>query len=214
MNKAEWIRGKTVEQITNMPLKELEKLTESQLRTVVGRLVSAGNKRMRRMESSVMKNSKNDGGQYLFIQNGQMGTYQQLKFSTTGKDKEALLQEFKRASSFMKSEKTSLKGIKRIRKKSLEGLRQMGIDIKNLSQTNYDRFWRAYDILKELNPTIDEKKFKYAIIDKMSQFVSGVKEIDIEELINSMEQQLTEIYEEQEKLKQGDGTSGFFDVQY
>lgn len=214
MNKAEWIRGKTVEQIVNMPLKELEKLTESQLRTVVGRLVSAGNKRMRRMENFAMKGDKSSGAQYLFIQNGQMGTYQQLKFSTVGKDKDALLQEFKRASSFMKSEKTSLKGIKGIRKKSLEGLRQMGIDIKNLSQTNYDRFWRAYDRLKELNPTIDEKKFKYAIIDKMSQIVSGMKEIDIEELINSMEQQLTEIYEEQEKLKQGDGTSGFFDVQY
>ena len=210
MNKAEWIRGKTVEQITNMPLKELEKLTESQLRTVVGRLVSAGNKRMRRMENYAMKGDNSSGVQYLFIQNGQMGTYQQLKFSTVGKDKEALLQEFKRASSFMKSEKTSLKGIKKIRKKSLEGLRQMGINIGNLSQTNYDRFWRAYDKLKELNPTIDEKKFKYAIIDKMSQIVSGMKEIDIEDLINSMESQLREIYEEQEKIKQGDGTSGFF----
>lgn len=214
MNKVEWIRGKTVEQITNMPLKELEKLTESQLRTVVGRLVSAGNKRMRRMASFAMKGDKSSGVQYLFIQGGQMGTYQQLKFSTVGKDKQALLQEFKRASSFMKSEKTSLKGIRKIRKKSLEGLRQMGINIDNLSQTNYDRFWRAYDILKEMNPAIDEKKFKYAIIDKMSKLVSGMKEIDIEELINSMERQLTDIYEEQEKLKNGAGTSGFFDVQY
>ena len=68
--------------------------------------------------------------------------------------------------------------------------------------------------MKELNPTIDEKKFKYAIIDKMSQIVSGMKEIDIEDLINSMESQLRKIYEEQEKLKKGEGTSGFFDVQY
>lgn len=213
MNKAEWIRGKTVEQITNMPLKELEKLTESQLRTLVGRLVSAGNKRMRRMEAKYSKGGKG-AGQFTFIQGGQMGTYQQLKFSTTGKDKESLLQEFKRARSFMKSETSSLAGQKRIRTKSLKGLRNAGIDIGDLSANNYDRFWKAYEKLKELHPEISEKNFKYVILDKMSSLVEGKKTINIKSLIREMEQKLQDIYEENQRLANADGTSGFFDVQY
>ena len=169
MNKADWIRGKSVEQITDIPWKELEKLTESQLRTVVGRLVSAGNKRMRRMEASAMKGSED--AQFMFVQGGKMGTYNQLKFSTVGKDKQQLLEEFKRARSFMKSETSSLSGQKRIRKKSLEGLRNAGVDIGNLSPANYDRFWKAYEKLKELNPKIAEKNFKYEILEKMAKRV-------------------------------------------
>ena len=104
MNKSEWIKGKTVEELLNLPLTDLEKLTESQLRTVVGRGVSAGNKRLRRFQSKYGKIPYAGKG----VERDQQ--YEQVKFSAMGKDRTELMQEFARIKSYMKAETSSITG--------------------------------------------------------------------------------------------------------
>lgn len=205
---AEWIAGKTVEQIIDMPFNELNKLTESQLKTVVGRLVSSGNKRLRRYESAMSK-LPNAGRQ------GE--TYEDVKFSTVGKDKTELLEEFKRARGFMKAETSSLTGYKKVKKATEQGFKDAGHktiqqQLEELNTKNYDRFWDAYEKLKELKPEVGEKNYKYTIIEKMLKRVQGKKWFNVDKLVEKMNAEIDKIYQEQQRLQNADGTSGFFEV--
>ena len=203
MNKADWIRGKTVEQILDLPFSELNKMTESQLRTTVGRLVSAGNKRLRRFEAGRGK-LPNAGMQG--------GTYEEIKFSTVGKDKQQLLEEYKRARGFMRAETSSLTGVKKVEKKSVEALKGYGVNIEGLSQKNYDRFWQAYDKLKEVDKTVADKNYKYAVLNEMNKMVKGKKWFNVDKLVRDMQAKIETIYKENAQVANASGTSGFFEV--
>lgn len=159
MNKAQWIKGKTVEELINLPLDELEKLTESQLRTVVGRGVSAGNKRLRRFQAKYNKIPYAGKGAEHNAQ------YEKVKFSTLNKDRTGLMEEFARIKSFLKAESSSITGYEKIKKKSREELKsKYGITV---SKKDFDDFWEVYEKLKELKPEIKEKGLKYTILDNI-----------------------------------------------
>lgn len=206
MSKAEWIKGKTIEQIVNTPLNDLKKLTDSELRVLVGRTVSAGNKRIRRYQKGM-------GGE-LPAGTGitDAKTYEQVKFSTVGKDREQLLQEFTRAKRFFKAETSSLKGFKKVRKETKEALKSSGVDITDLTEKNYARFWEAYKKLKEKHPEIADRNYKYGALDEMKKMVTGKKWFSVDKLVRDMDKKLDEIYEENQEIKSGVGTSGFFEV--
>lgn len=204
MNKKEWIKGKTIEQIVNMPLNDLKKLTDSELRVLVGRTVSAGNKRIRRFQAGT--------GGSIPSAVGKMGMYEDVKFSTVGKDREQLLQEFTRAKRFFKAETSSISGYKKVRKKTKERLKEAGVDISDLSEANYARFWEAYKKLKEVYPELADKNYKYGALDEMKKMVASKKWFSVDKLVRDMGKKLDEIYEENQEIKSGVGTSGFFEV--
>ena len=202
MTRKEFVAGKSIDQILNMPLKELEKLTTSQLRELVGRGVSAGNKRIRRFEKKM--------GSLPQVGQKDRTTYNEMKFSTVGKDRQGLMEEFKRIKQYMRAETSSLRGYKNVQKKAIRSLQSSaGID---LTKTNYDRFWKAYERLKELHPEIADSNYKYGILQEMASRVEGKKRFSIDKLIRDMESKITEIYEEQQGVANGDGTSGFFEI--
>lgn len=229
MKKSDFVRGKTIEQILNTPLKELEKLTESELRWLVGRGVSSANKRLRRFQAktghlpyvgkntpfgkvdkdkSVIEHLKGFNPQKLTT--GAKGvTYEEMKFSTVGKDRAGLMEEFKRIKSFMGAKTSSLRGYSKVQKNVIKGLQTRGID---LTQTNYNKFFEAYSKLKELNPAIDDRNFRYQIMREMEMRVEGKKRFSVNKLVNDMKASIDNIYEENERVKNGDGTSGFFEV--
>lgn len=228
MNSAKWIAGKSIEEILNMPLRDVEKLTESQLRTLVGRGVSAGNKRLRRFQEKrgelpmVGSNTpfgrmpKNEGqllktlGSFKPSGKTKPMTYEEMKFSTVGKDRQELMEEYKRIRSFMRAETSSLRGYSKVKRKAITELKnRTGID---LTSTNYDRFWKAYERLKEVHPEVANSNYKYNILKEMEKMVEGKKRFSIDKLVRDMERKLTEIYEEQEGVQNGFGTSGFFEV--
>ena len=113
MAKAEIVTGKSVEDILNMPLHEVNKLTDIELKALTGRLVSAGNKRLRRYEAKTgeLPNA------------GKSGDYSNVKFSVAGKDRMQTLEEFKRAKSFMKAQTSSLRGTRAVKKESQRELK-------------------------------------------------------------------------------------------
>lgn len=203
MASKDFIKGKTVQNILDTPLYDLKKMTDSELRTVVGRLVSAGNKRLRRYESKKgeLPNA------------GRQGTYEERKFSTQGKDRTELMEEFKRAKNFFSAETSSLTGEKNVKTKSQKVLNEnFGISV---SDEDYDIYWKAFDRLKELHPEIDERNYKYTILshmDKMIEKRKGKPYKSYKTFARAIEKKLDDLYKENQRLSNADGTSGFFEL--
>lgn len=203
MANKDFIKGKTVQNILDTPLYDLKKMTDSELRTVVGRLVSAGNKRLRRYETKKgeLPNA------------GRQGTYEERKFSTQGKDRTELMEEFKRAKNFFGAETSSLTGEKNVKTKSQQALNEnFGISV---SDEDYDIYWKAFDRLKELHPEIDERNYKYTILshmDKMIEKRKGKPYKSYKTFARAIEKKLDDLYKENQRLSNADGTSGFFEL--
>lgn len=203
MASKDFIKGKTVQNILDTPLYDLKKMTDSELRTVVGRLVSAGNKRLRRYETKKgeLPNA------------GRQGTYEERKFSTQGKDRTELMEEFKRAKNFFGAETSSLTGEKNVKTKSQQALNEnFGISV---SDEDYDIYWKAFDRLKELHPEIDERNYKYTILshmDKMIEKRKGKPYKSYKTFARAIEKKLDDLYKENQRLSNADGTSGFFEL--
>ena len=203
MASKDFIKGKTVQNILDTPLYDLKKMIDSELRTVVGRLVSAGNKRLRRYESK-----KGD-----LPNAGRQGNYEERKFSTQGKDRTELMEEFKRAKNFFGAETSSLTGEKNVKTKSQKALNEnFGISV---SDEDYDIYWKAFDRLKELHPEIDERNYKYTILshmDKMIEKRKGEPYKSYKTFARAIEEKLDDLYKENQRLSNADGTSGFFEL--
>lgn len=159
MNTTEWIKGKSIQQILDMPLNELESLTVPQLRTLVGRGVSAGNKRLRRFQARYKKIPYAGKGAE------RNADYAKVKFSAMGKDRTELMEEFKRIKSYLKAETSSVTGYERVKRESRKALKERyGIVI---SKKDFDDFWEIYEKLKELKPELKERAFKYVVLDNI-----------------------------------------------
>lgn len=217
MSRTDFVKGKTVKQILDMPYYDLKKLTDSELKVLVGRLVSAGNKRLRRYQAkkgelpnagSRRKTTQTESGQTTTQQD-----YEKRKFSTVGKDRTELFEEFKRAKNFMKAQTSSLAGEKSVKKESQRIIKEnFGITV---SDTDYDIYWKAFDRLKELHPEVDERNYKYTILahmDKMLEQRKGKPYKSYKTFARAIEKKLQQIYEENESVKNANGTSGFFEV--
>ena len=159
MNTTEWIKGKSIQQILDMPLNELESLTVPQLRTLVGRGVSAGNKRLRRFLARYKKIPYAGKGAE------RNADYEKVKFSAMGKDRTELMEEFKRIKSYLKAKTSSVTGYERVKRESRKALKERyGIVI---SKKDFDDFWEIYEKLKELKPELKERAFKYVVLDNI-----------------------------------------------
>lgn len=221
MASKDFIKGKTVQNILDTPLYDLKKMTDSELRTVVGRLVSAGNKRLRRYESkkgempvagSKVKRTTVNGKVKYERQNL---VYEQRKFSTAGKDRTALFEEFKRAKNFFNAETSSLAGEKSIKRESQKVLKSnFGIEVNDI---DYDMYWKAFERVKELNPEVDERNYKYTILAHMDKMLEQRKDKPYKSyktFARAVSNKINALYKEQQRIKNADGTSGFFDPQY
>ena len=199
--RTDFVKGMSIEQILNMPWNELRDLTESELRVVVGRGVSSANKRLRRYQEKKGK---------LPTAGRQGKTYDEVKFSTVGKDRKELMEEYKRIKNFMKAETSSLSGSRQVEKKAITELKnQRNVDITNV---NYDRYWEAYEKLKELKPEISEQNFKYEVLERIKKEVSGKKWFKVDRVVNKINAEIDKIYQQNQKVKKANGTSEFFEV--
>lgn len=207
-NAQSYVTGKSIEQILNIPIKELEKLSIAQLKKVVGRGVSAGNKRIRRFMEA------RNGRLPLAGRPKGVTTYEGMKFSAQGKNKVELLEEFKRLRNFYKSEMSSLTSFKKVEKKVITELKtQAGIDI---SAVDYDKFWDVYEALREDFPEISGENFHYNTISNIRAMI-GVdgENFDFNEVVDKLKKEYEAKYRENVKVANANnGTSGLFKIQH
>ena len=180
------VSGKSVQDILNMDNATFNKLTASEMRKVVGRLVSAGNKRLRHVAKS--------GG----------------AFSTKGKDLNALRAEYTRAKNFLQAKTGTRKGWTKTKRETIEGLRKQGVE---MSEKQFDKVWKAYEDLKELSPEVANRGLKYSVLKDVADMVTDESK-SADEIATALRENLSQIYEEQAGLEHGvDGVSGFFEIE-
>lgn len=193
------VSGMSVQDILNMDIETFNKLNTSDLRKVVGRLVSAGNKRLRSFEragesSPATRHVEKSGG----------------AFSTKGKDLNALRAEYTRAKNFMQAKTGTRKGWKQVKKETIQGLRKQGVE---MSESQFEDVWTAYEDLKEISPEVANRGLKYSVLKDVADMVTNTDK-SADEIATALHENLSEIYEEQAGLNNGvDGVSGFFEIE-
>lgn len=192
------VSGLTIEQIVNMDINKFNALNTSDLRKVVGRLVSAGNKRIRTFErageESPALRELRRGGRYL---------------STKGKNLAEIRAEYARARAFLQSKTSTLKAWKANKAEIIEKLSKHEINITN---EQFNDFWTAYNDLKDLSPEVAERELKYKVLKDIENSMNDTA-LSPEEIANNIHSQLSKIYEEQVALNDDAGVSGFFTIE-
>lgn len=193
------VSGLSVQDILNMDINTFNKLNMSDLRKVVGRLVSAGNKRLRSFEragesSPATRHVAKTGG----------------AFSTKGKDLNALRAEFTRAKNFMQSKTGTRKGWTQVKKETISGLKKQGIE---MTESQFNEVWTAYEELKEMSPEVANRGLKYSVLKDVADMVLDTDK-STDEIAMAIRENLSQIYEERAGLSDGvDGVSGFFEIE-
>lgn len=199
------VSGMTVQDVLNIDNNLFNSLTESDLRKVVGRLVSAGNKRLRTFE----RNDTKSPAVSQVMRSG--GT-----FSTKGKDLAALRAEYSRAKSFLQAKTGTVKQWNKVKQETIDSMKKRGVE---LSKDQFDTVFKIYDRLSELDSSIEDKRYKYKIIDEISNELADALEDEedadqdtlINDVVSGMMDRITEIYEEEQEDEDG-GVSEFFDL--
>lgn len=193
------VSGMSVQDILNMDINTFNKLNTSDLRKVVGRLVSAGNKRLRSFEqagesSPATRHVAKSGG----------------AFSTKGKDLNALRAEYTRAKNFLQAKTGTRKGWKQVKKETIAGFKKQGVE---MTESQFNDVWKAYEDLKELSPEVANRGLKYSVLKDVADMVTDTDK-SADEIAMALHENLSQIYEEQAGLNNGvDGVSGFFEIE-
>ena len=196
------VSGLSIEDILNMDVVDFNKLQEKDLKLVVGRLVSAANKRLRRMKNkgltspAMVSLARSDGG---------------LLFSVKGKNTNQLRKEYARARNFLSKETSTIKGYSKVLKKTVKTLRDRGIE---LSPDELENVFKVWNKLVEIDPTIKLHDYKYDLWEDIAKMFGSKP---IEDIIIDIQQRYTELYEQQQEQQYGKevtlyGVSGFFEI--
>lgn len=193
------VSGKSISDILNMDIREFNQLGLSDLRKVVGRLVSAVNKRVRRFEKAGISTPATRA----LEKSGGM-------LSTKGKDLNQLRTEYARARDFLNMETSSRKGYEDVKKKTVETLRARGVDV---TTDELDDIFEVYGRLKEIDPSVTYMSWKYQLISDIAQMDNST---DVQTRIMQAKERYNELYEENQEQYGRDvtlyGVSGFFEI--
>ena len=189
------VSGLSVQDILNVDLETFNKWTESDLRKVVGRLVSAGNKRLRTFERS---EESSPAYRHVMKSGGH--------FSVAGKSIDQLRAEYKRARDFMTAQTGTKKGWLEVKKDTIASLEKQGV---HLTVKQFDKMWETYEKLKELDESVSLKSIKYTILQDISDQITD-PEMDPDQLAVELSKTLDKRYQDikrQEAIAHGGGVS-------
>ena len=87
-------------------------------------------------------------------------------------------------------ETSTVRGARLARKQTIEGAKEKGVII---SEKDYDKFFRLYEELKRVDPSVNDKRMKYNVWGELSnQVKSGAS---MNEVLIKMIKKLSDIYE-------------------
>ena len=193
-NRKRVATGKSIKDIMKMSVDDFQRYSPAEQREFVSRLASAANKRIRSLEKKgvdtpALINIRLSGG----------------KLSVRGKEGEALISEFFRARSFLKSPTSTVKGWNKVLKgvekafNEMKGIYLPGTDIK-YSNAMMGNAFALYDILSRTDPILMQGKEKYKIASKIAEFMySGNTVRNYEEVMNMTLSYLQNQYEREQE---------------
>ena len=196
------LKGTSVDKLTNLSATQVKQYDRKNLAKIVTKLASAANKRVKRLEGS--------GYNTPALRQASKGGH----FGSKDKNLKQLRSEYKRVSSFLKSETSTVKGYKsflsRLSKKFKEKGVKVGSGTINETQDFIDKETRIYDWLKDRNPFIEESIYKYRVMPKLSEYINqgNLSESAIK---RRMQKYIKEEYKKIQESRNID-TSQFFDI--
>ena len=189
-------KGKSVESILKMNYWDLQKYTDQELRDLVSRGVSAANKRIRRYVQQ-----QGELPQPIQAAHGfdKKLSYENAAFTLKGKTtREDVLGEFARIKQYMGAETSSLRGERKTQKRAVKELKAKGnVDI---SESNYDKIWKAYERLKDMHPEIAEKNYKYIALEKIKEYHESNRRRGYKQIADAISAEWDKIYEQQQQI--------------
>lgn len=193
----DFLKGRSVQDLLDMDIDEFNDLDRQKLSKVVSRLASASNKRLKMFEQ---KGIETQATKYAEWSGG--------KFSTKGKDLNALRSEFVRAKEFLKAKTSTITGYNEVKSRTQEELKRAGVE---LTDDQYKDFWKAYERIKKVDPSVSDKKMKYLVLEELHNIMeSGY--MDEDNLVETVLGRMEEIYERYEGKQQKTDVSSFFDI--
>lgn len=189
------VKGKSTKQILEMDVKTFNALSEGEMRTLVTRISSAANKRIRTLEKLPLQTpaltiAKKYGGH----------------FTASGKKDLAQLRiEFTRIRNFMSVPTSSKKGAEEYISKMQSALADAGLP---MDPAQIGEMWSIYDKLKERYPKIADEENKYKTIEEIVK--RQEKGQDMQHVLRNMRRLLKKSYEEEQEQRKNDGVSRHF----
>lgn len=125
--------------------------------------------------------------------------------SFKGKTLNQQKKELAKAVRFVSDETRTVAGWEKQKKINTKALnKKLGLtDLRSmLTPDEYDKFWTAYNLAKEVNPNIDNMEYKYDVMDTLVHEVVADKNKTAEELAIKMAESFQEIYEGKEQQHQ------------
>lgn len=193
------VSGLSIDDILNMDIVDFNRLSEKDLKLVVGRMVSAVNKRLRRFAK---KGISTPATRALMKSGGVL--------SVKGKNANQLRKEYARARNFLNMETSTQKGYKKVQEKITDTLKQRGVDIE---PDELDELFEVWNDLIEIDPSISLSKDKYILMQDIANMPDN---IDVSQKLEKAKERYTEIYEQQQEEFGKEvtlyGVSGFFEI--
>lgn len=185
---------KTLNELLDMKWGDISALSTKELRELSNRLNSAANKRLRRIEAA---GAQEFSPAYTATRSGRGD------FFTTGlQTRTQLKNEIQRASSFLRSKTSSLKGIKEYKENVSKIFAEEGEDdlsVDNMTKKQKNTVFRALDRLRESNAAMVYNIGSNVIIKELRKAQLSNKSRNRFQLIKAVEEKYPELLESSEE---------------
>lgn len=193
-------RKTKTEQLINMDIRDFNRMTKKELKQAVRTLAYTANRRLREFESA---GEESPATRYAEESGG--------TFTGQGKNTvNELRAEFMRAKGFIESKTGTLEQWEETKSRTVESLQERGVE--DLSEEDLSKMWKAYERLKETNPEVANKQFKYNVLNEIASMATDGRRTPAS-IARAMQSRLDELYEREETLSNDSGVSRFIKLE-
>lgn len=200
MPRSNWATGKSMNFLLDLDPETWMDLDAKELKSVVSRLASAANKRVKRADAS--------GSASWATKAVQRGG----KFSVAGKDLASLRNEYQRVRNFLQDPTSTTAGWKEAQRDLGDILRENGYDV---TQAQVGQMINAYNHLMEVDGTVLTRDERYKYMKELAEITGGSSWHDAEAILNDMQDAINElglsVVSEVEDDQMETGISRFFE---
>ena len=196
------VKGLKLDTILNMDWEQLNSLSESEMKQITSRLVSASNKRIKRLEQTTMGTSS-----FAYQKVESRGK----KFSVRGKNLNQVKQEFKLAKQFLQYKTSTVSGWKKYRSKMEQRVSgETYGESQQWKDATWKKFWKVYRRFEETNGGT----FKKGDSDRIQQmlheiFTNEDKRHSVDYFSDVLDEKYNDLYEEETE----DDIDDYFDIE-
>ena len=178
MPRSNWATGKSMDFLLDLDPETWMDLDAKDLKSVVSRLASAANKRVKRADAS--------GSASWATKAVQRGG----KFSVAGKDLTSLRNEYQRVRNFLSDPTSTAAGWKEAQRDLGDILRDNGYDV---TQAQVGQMINAYNHLMEVDGTVLTRDERYKYMKELAEIAGGSSWHDAEAILNDMQDTINEL---------------------